>query len=115
MVGNSDDETKFPDKLLLTNAQVSRIRKASVNGPSANIKFSKTQLSKMVQSGGFLFGPLNPLSPISSIINSHAKEPKNMGPKELKSKSPGYIFANTGLIFFVKKLKRGFQHLRVQD
>ena len=27
VVGNSNDETKFPHKLLLTNTQVSRIRK----------------------------------------------------------------------------------------
>ena len=35
----------------------SNIRKAFANGSPANIKFSKTQLSKIVQLGGFLFGP----------------------------------------------------------
>ena len=39
---------------MLTDAQVSKICKAFVNGSSANIKFSKTQLSKMIQSGGIL-------------------------------------------------------------
>ena len=29
----------FPHKLLLTDTQVSKIRKAFANGPSANIKF----------------------------------------------------------------------------
>ena len=38
----SDDETDFLHKLLSTNTQVSKIRKAFVNGSSANIKFSKT-------------------------------------------------------------------------
>ena len=47
VVGNSNDETNF-HKLLLTNAQVLKLRKAFVNGSSANIKFSKTQLSKMI-------------------------------------------------------------------
>ena len=27
MIGNSDDETNFPDKLLLTNRQVSNLRR----------------------------------------------------------------------------------------
>ena len=31
VVGHSDDETNFPHKLLLTNAQVSRFRKAFAN------------------------------------------------------------------------------------
>ena len=39
---NSNDETNFPHKLLLTNTQVSKIRKAFANGSSANIKVSKT-------------------------------------------------------------------------
>ena len=38
--------------MLLTNTQVSKIRKAFANDSSANIKFSKTQLSKMIHSGG---------------------------------------------------------------
>ena len=41
------DETNFPHKLLLTDTQVSKIRKAFANGSSSNIKFLKTQLSKM--------------------------------------------------------------------
>ena len=52
MIG--DDETNFPHKLLLTNRQVSNLRKAFANHSSVNIKLSKTQLCKMIQSGGFL-------------------------------------------------------------
>ena len=52
MIG--DNETNFPHKLLLTNRQVSNLCKASANYLSADIKLSKTQLSKMIQSGGFL-------------------------------------------------------------
>ena len=54
MIGSSNDETNLPRKLLLTNTQVSKIRKAFANGSLANIKFSKTQMSKMIQSGGFV-------------------------------------------------------------
>ena len=50
LIGSSNDETNFPHKLLLTNIQVSKIRKAFANGSSANITFSKTHLSKMIQS-----------------------------------------------------------------
>ena len=54
MIGNSDDETNFPHELLLTNRQVANIRKAFVNNSPVNIKLSKTQLSKMIQSERFL-------------------------------------------------------------
>ena len=52
MIG--DNEINFPHKLLLTNRQVSNLRKAFANNSSADIKLSKTQLSKIIQSGGFL-------------------------------------------------------------
>ena len=52
LMGSSNDETNFPQKLLLTNTQDSHICKTFANGSPANIKFSKTQLSK-IQSGGF--------------------------------------------------------------
>ena len=61
MIGDSNDKTNFPHKLLLTNRQVSSIRKAFANNSSVDIKFSKAQLSKMIQSGGFLGKLLGPL------------------------------------------------------
>ena len=61
MVGNSNDNTNFPHELLLTNRQVANIRKAFANHLSTDIKFSKIQLSKMIQSGGFLGRLLGPL------------------------------------------------------
>ena len=78
MIGESNDESNFPHKLLLTNSQVSNIRKAFANNTSTDIKFSKPQLSKMVQSGGFfgkLLGPLlkTGLPLIKSVIKSLAK------------------------------------------
>ena len=56
-----DNETNFSHKLLLTNRQVSNLRKVFSNHLSADIKLSKTQLSKMIQSGGFLGRLLGPL------------------------------------------------------
>ena len=78
MIGDSDDETNFPHELLLTGRQVSSIRKAFSNNSSVDIKFSKTQLSKMIQSGGFLgklLGSLlkTELPLIKNVITSWAK------------------------------------------
>ena len=47
MIGDSDDETSFPHKLSLTD-------RVLANNSSANMKLSKTQFSKIAQSGGFL-------------------------------------------------------------
>ena len=55
------DETNFPRKLLLIDTQVLRLHKTFANNSSANMKLLKTQLSKLVQPGGFsgrLLGPV---------------------------------------------------------
>ena len=59
MIG--DNESSFPHKLLLTNRQVSNLRKPFANNSLTDIKLSKTQLSKMIQSRGFLSRLLGPL------------------------------------------------------
>ena len=61
MIGNSDDETNFPHKLVSTNRQVANLRKAFADFLSVSIKLSKSQLFKMIQSGGFLCRLLGPL------------------------------------------------------
>ena len=61
MIGNSDDNTNFPHELLLTNRQVSNLRKAFSKNTSTDIKLSNSQLSKMIQSGRFLRKLLGPL------------------------------------------------------
>ena len=78
MVGNSGDNTNFPHELFLTDRQVANIRKAFANNLSTDIKFSKAQLSKMIQSGGFLGKLLGPLLKtglplIKSVIKPLAK------------------------------------------
>ena len=54
MIDDSDDKINFPHELLLTNRQVANLCKAFVNNSSTDIKLSKTHLSKMIQSVGFL-------------------------------------------------------------
>ena len=74
----SDNETYFPHKLLLTNRQVLHLCKAFANHLPADIKLSKTQLSKVIQSGEFLGRSLGPLlktglSLLSNVIKPLAK------------------------------------------
>ena len=78
MVGNSNDNTNFPHELLLTNRQVANISKAFAKHTSTDIELSKTQLSNMIQSGGFLGRRLGPLLKtglplIKSVIKPLAK------------------------------------------
>ena len=77
-----DNETDFPHKLLLTNRQVANLRKAFTNKSSTDIKLSKTQSSKMIQSEGFLSRILGPLlkpglSLIKNVIKPLAKSFSN--------------------------------------
>ena len=51
---NSNDKNSISDKLLSNNTQVQGLCTAFVNNSSTHIKLSKTQLSQMVQLGGFL-------------------------------------------------------------
>ena len=50
-IGEFSDKTNFPQNLLSTDRQVSRLRIAFVNNLSANMKLSKAHLSKMVELG----------------------------------------------------------------
>ena len=68
----------FPGKLLLSNNEVLKVRKAFASSSSANIKLSKTQLHKIWQSWGFLgwlLGPLlkHGLSLIGNLLKPLAK------------------------------------------
>ena len=78
MIGDSDDKINFLHELFLTNRQVANLRKAFANNSTTDIKLWKTQLSKMIQSGGFLdslFGPLlkTGLPLIENVIKPLAK------------------------------------------
>ena len=74
MIGNSNDNINFLHELLLTNRQVANIRKAFANHSSIDIKLSKTQLSNMIQSGGFLGNLLGKLAgPLMNVAMPLAK------------------------------------------
>ena len=70
MIGNN--ETNFPHELLLTDRQVSNLRKFFTNNSSVDIK---TQLSKMIQSGGFLSKLLGPLLKIGLPLLKNVFKP----------------------------------------
>ena len=56
-----DNKSNFQHKLLLTNRQVANLRKAFANYWSTDIKLSKTQLYKTIQTVGSLGRLLGPL------------------------------------------------------
>ena len=73
-----NNENNFPHELLLTDRQNLSLRKSFANNSSADIKLSKTQLSKLIQSKGFLSRLLCPLvktglPSIKNVIKTLAK------------------------------------------
>ena len=60
------DENDLPHELLLTARQI-QLRNAFNNNMSINIKLSKAEMSKIIQSGGFLGSLLNKLAAASAI------------------------------------------------
>ena len=72
IVGN---EANFSHKLLLTNRQVANLPKAFANYLSTDIKLSKTQLSKMIQSGVFLGRLLGPLLKTGLLLTKNVIKP----------------------------------------
>ena len=68
MVG--DDETNVPHKLLVASPH-----KAFTNKSSTDIKLSKTQTSKMIQSGGFLSRLLGTLLKTELPLIKNAMKP----------------------------------------
>ena len=90
LIENSNDETNFPHKLLITDTQVSKICNVFANGSSANLKFSKSQLSKIQSGVGYLLEIRTEITGIDNFINfalkmpsSYLKELSNMGSKRI--------------------------------
>ena len=52
----------FPHELLLTTRQKAKVRNAFNNNMSTDLKLSKAQISKIMQSGGFLGSLLSKLA-----------------------------------------------------
>ena len=74
-VDESNDKNNFPHKLLLTNTQVSKLRKAFANNSLANIKLSKTQSHKIGQFGGFLGRLLGPFLKTGPLLIGNVVKP----------------------------------------
>ena len=64
----------LPHELLLTRRQKTKLRNAFNNNMSVDIKFSKAQISKIIQSAGFLASLLSKLAaPLMKIAVPSAK------------------------------------------
>ena len=98
VIGSSNDGTNFLHKLLLTNTQVTNLCKAFDNHTSTDIKLSTTQLSKMIQLGGFLGKVLGRLLKTGSILIKNVIKPLAKSvliPLEISSISISSRFSNT--------------------
>ena len=60
-VAGSNNENNFPHIFLLTNTQISKLRRAFANNSSANVKLLKAQLHQIRKSREFLSRLLEPL------------------------------------------------------
>ena len=68
------DRNELPHELLLTIISKSKIRNAFNNDKSTDLKLSKAQISKLIQSGGFLRSLLSKLEgPLMKIAIPLAK------------------------------------------
>ena len=75
MIGDTNNETNFPHRLLLTDRQVSKLQKGFANNSLANIKLSMTQMFEIVQSGGFLGSLIGPLIKVGLLLMKIALTP----------------------------------------
>ena len=68
------DGNDQPHELLLTIRQITKLRNALNNNMSTDIKLSKAQISKIIQSGGFLGSLLSKLAgPLMKVAAPLAK------------------------------------------
>ena len=68
------DGNDLPHELLLTTRQKTKLRNAFNNNMSTDLKLSKAQISKIIQSGGFLGSLLSKLAgPLMKVAVSLTK------------------------------------------
>ena len=68
------DRNDLPHELLLTTRQKTKLRNAFNKNMSTDLKLSKAQISKIIQSGGFLGSLLSKLvSPLMKVAIPSAK------------------------------------------
>ena len=93
MIGDFNDESNLPHKLLLTDTQVSKLCKAFASNSSVNINLSKTQLSEMVQLGGISL-PLIGLH-LAAVLKGGTEAAKHTAPTLVKNSAK--YFVNKGI------------------
>ena len=73
------DGNDLPHELLLTTRQKTKLRNAFDNNMSTNLKLSRAQISKIIQSGGFLGSLLSkfagPLMKVAITLAKNALAP----------------------------------------
>ena len=68
------DENDLPHELLLTARRKTKLKNAFNNNKSTDVKLSKTQILKIIQSGGFLSSLLSKLAgPLMKVAAPLAK------------------------------------------
>ena len=73
------DGNDLPHELLLTTRQRTKLRNAFNNNMSADLKLSKAQISKIIQSGGFLGSLLSKLAgPLMKVAVPLAEQQQSM-------------------------------------
>ena len=65
----------LPHELLLTTRQKTKLRNAFNNNMSTDLKLSKAQISKIIQSGGFLSKLLGPLLKTGLLLIKNVIKP----------------------------------------
>ena len=68
----------LPHELLLTTRQTTKLRNGIENNMSTDIKLSKVQISKIIQSGGFLGKLLGPLLKTSLPLLKSVIKPRGL-------------------------------------
>ena len=69
------NRNNLPHELLLTTRQTTKLRNAIENNMATDIKLSKAQISKLIQSGGFLGKLLGPLLKFGLSLLKSVKKP----------------------------------------
>ena len=69
------NENNLPHELLLIKRQKTKVKNAFNNNTSTDLKLSKAQISKIIQSGGFLVRLLAPLLKTASPVTKNVIKP----------------------------------------
>ena len=81
------DGNDLPHELLLTTRQKTKLRNAFNNNTSADIKLSKVQIAKIIQSGGFLGSLLSKLADFNILLKGVTKTIED----ETKKQKGGFL------------------------